>query len=141
MHLFLAVDRDGNILLIEYKHGSGNTSGIYLSPLQIGMYYDIFTKYPKGELDKAIHEMFRQRQKIGLIAPGFLIPAQLKDIIPVLIVSEYKEKSVAKERFHEVLKISREKLGRPDFLNNLRTFNYTEEKGLSAWGALLYDNH
>jgi len=31
---FLALDKEGNILLIEYKHGT-NTSGIYLSPLQI----------------------------------------------------------------------------------------------------------
>ncbi|MDF1518793.1 MAG: hypothetical protein P1P79_12685, partial [Lutibacter sp.] len=42
---FLALDKAGNILLIEYKHGT-NTSGIYLSPLQIGMYNDIFTYFP-----------------------------------------------------------------------------------------------
>ena len=41
---FLALDKEGNLLIIEYKHGT-NTSGIYLSPLQIGMYYDLFLDY------------------------------------------------------------------------------------------------
>ena len=52
---FLALDKDGNILLIEYKHGT-NTSGIYLSPLQIGMYNDLFTSLPKKDLGIAVFE-------------------------------------------------------------------------------------
>lgn len=43
---FLAVDSEGNIILIEFKHGY-NTSGIYLSPLQIGLYYEIFSQWGK----------------------------------------------------------------------------------------------
>lgn len=64
---FLALDKNGNILLIEYKHGT-NTSGIYLSPIQIGMYYDIFTNFPRKDLENAVFEMLTQKQKIGLIS-------------------------------------------------------------------------
>ncbi|MEA3494807.1 MAG: hypothetical protein U9R42_02105, partial [Bacteroidota bacterium] len=92
---FLALDKNGNILLIEYKHGT-NTSGIYLSPIQIGMYYDIFTNFPRKDLEKAVFEMLIQKQKIGLICPNWVIPKKIKDIIPVLIISEYNYKSSAK---------------------------------------------
>ena len=127
---FLALDKDGNILLIEYKHGT-NTSGIYLSPLQIGMYYDLFTSFSKKELEKAIFEMLEQKQKIGLINPNWKKPNSIKEIIPVLIISEFNYNSSAKEKFNEILMISREQLGK-GFLNNLQTFNYTN-KCLSNW--------
>ncbi len=129
---FLALDKDGNILLIEYKHGSGNTKGIYLGPLQIGMYYDIFTNFPKIELETAVFEMLEQKQKIGLINPKWKKPNSIKEIIPVLIVSEFNYKSSAKTKFDEILQFSRKQLG-ASFLNNLQTFNYTVKNGLSNW--------
>jgi hypothetical protein len=100
---FLALDKQGNLLIIEFKHGS-STSGIYLSPIQIGLYYDIFTSYPKVDLERAVFEMLAQKQKIGLINPDWTSPNRIKNIIPVVIISGFKEKSTAKSTFHEVLK-------------------------------------
>jgi hypothetical protein len=128
---FLALDKEGNILLIEYKHGT-NTSGIYLSPLQIGMYNDIFTSFPKNELEHAVLEMLEQKQKIGLINPNWKKPNSIKDIIPVLIISEFNYKSSAKTKFDEILQFARKQLG-ASFLNNLQTFNFTMKNGLSNW--------
>jgi len=128
---FLALDKEGNILLIEYKHGT-NTSGIYLSPLQIGMYNDIFTSFPKNELEIAVFEMLEQKQKIGLINPSWKKPNCIKDIIPVLIISEFNYKSSAKTKFDEILQFTRKQLG-ASFLNNLQTFNFTMKNGLSNW--------
>jgi hypothetical protein len=131
---FLALDRDGNILLIEYKHGGKkcNTSGIYLSPLQIGLYYDLFTKLNRDDLNKAVYEMLNQKQRIGLIHPDWKKPKKLAEIIPVLIISEFNYKSSAKKKFNEILKFVREKKG-PKFLHNLKTYNYTTAKGLADW--------
>jgi hypothetical protein len=128
---FLALDKDGNILLIEYKHGT-NTSGIYLSPLQIGMYYDIFTSFPKKDLEIAVFEMLEQKQKIGLINPNWGKPNIIKDIIPVLIISEFNYKSSAKTKFDEIIKFTRKQFG-TNFLNNLQTYNFTIKNGLSNW--------
>lgn len=128
---FLALDKDGNILLIEYKHGT-NTSGIYLSPLQIGMYYDIFTSFPKKDLEIAVFEMLEQKQKIGLINPNWEKPNIIKDIIPVLIISEFNYKSSAKTKFDEIIQFTRKQFG-TNFLNNLQTYNFTMKNGLSSW--------
>lgn len=97
---FLALDKQGNLLLIEYKHGS-NTAGIYLSPLQIGMYYDLFCQLPRDELDKSVYSMLEQKKKYGLINPHWKTPA-IKDIVPVLIISEYNYRSTAKIKYQEV---------------------------------------
>jgi hypothetical protein len=128
---FLALDKDGNILLVEYKHGT-NTSGIYLSPLQIGLYYDIFTGLPKKELSKAVFEMLSQKQKIGLINPAWIKPSEIKDIIPVLIISEYNYNSTAKVKFEEIMNFLRPRLN-SEFLKTLRTFNFTLKAGLLPW--------
>ena len=128
---FLAMDKEGNILLIEYKHGT-NTSGVYLSPLQIGLYYDIFTGLPKKELSKAVFEMLAQKQKIGLINPAWIKPSVIKDIIPVLIISNYNYKSSAKVKFEEIMDFLRPRLN-PEFLKTLQTFNFTLQSGLLTW--------
>ena len=128
---FLALDKEGNVLLIEYKHGT-NTSGIYLSPLQIGMYNDIFTYFPREGLESAVMGMLVQKQKMGLINPSWVKPNNIKDIIPVLIISEFNYKSSAKLKFEEILEFTR-KLNGTDFLNNLQTYNFTLSGGLSKW--------
>ena len=134
---FLALDKDGNILLMELKHGT-NTSGIYLSPLQIGMYADIHNKF-KEELGDAVFEMLEQKQKIGLINSNWKKPNSIKDLIPILIISDYNYETRetnsrydTKSKFEEILQITRKKLG-SSFLNNLRTLNYTTKNGLSNW--------
>ncbi len=128
---FLALDIHGNILLIEYKHGT-NTAGIYLSPLQIGMYYDIFRKFPKKELENAVYEMIQQKKKIGLINKDWNTPENISGIIPVLIISEYNDRSSAKTKYQEILDFVRIKKGN-DFLENIKTYNYTSQKGLGNW--------
>lgn len=127
---FLALDKEGNILLIEYKHGT-NTSGIYLSPLQIGMYYDLFTTYPKEDLDDAIRKMIEQKKRIGLINSKWKVP-KIKGIVPVLIISDYNDKSSSKQKYDEVLGFIRQLKGET-FLENIRAYNYTIDGGLKQW--------
>ena len=126
---FLALDKDGNILLIEYKYGT-NASGIYLSPLQIGMYYDIFTHF--DGLSEVVFDMLAQKQKIGLINPEWIKPPKIREIIPVLIISGYNLDSTAKTRFNEIMNITQDKLG-SGFLHNLKKMNFTESTDLSNW--------
>lgn len=128
---FLALHKNGNIILIEYKHGT-NTSGIYLSPLQIGLYYEIFTNLPRKDFEDAISEMLLQKQRIGLINPNWYKPSFSGKIIPVLIISNYNYRSSAKVKFEEVLQYSRNQLG-TDFLSNLETYNYRTVDGLTKW--------
>lgn len=128
---FIALDKDGNILLIEYKHGT-NTSGIYLSPLQIGLYYDLFTSFPREGLNKSILSQLKQKQEIGLINPNWKIPEELKEIIPVLVISDYNYNSTAKKKFEEILNICKNEID-INFLKNIKTYNYTSSQGLKNW--------
>lgn len=128
---FLALDKTGNILLIEFKHGS-NCSGIYLSPLQIGLYYELFSSLQREELEFTIMNMLIQKQKIGLINPDWQRPSEFKDIIPVLVVSDYNEKSCAKEKFNKILQFVRTKKNET-FLQGLRKFEYRPDIGLISW--------
>lgn len=128
---FLVLDKEGNILLMEYKHGT-NTSGIYLSPLQIGLYYDIFSALPRNELEFTVREMLAQKQKIGLINQNWRCPETLKKLIPVLIISEYNYNSSGREKYNEILQFVRLKTNY-DFLNNIQTYNFTLSGGLTKW--------
>ncbi len=127
---FLALNRDGEILLIEYKHGS-NTDGIYRSPFQIGLYYDLFKNLGLENLNKAVRRMFEQKQRIGLIHPEWEHAGPIKGIKPVLIISE-KHTPAAQERFYEVMGFIRERKDSA-FLSDLEIYNYTKEKGLTGW--------
>lgn len=126
---FLALNKKGDICLIELKHGT-NTSGIYLSPLQIGLYYDIFDKF--SDLQESVLRMLKQKQEMGLINPNWEVPEFSGKIVPVLIVAEPNHRSSAKEKFYGVLKICRENLG-DDFLKNIKMYDYTMDKGLVSW--------
>jgi hypothetical protein len=127
---FLALDNLGNILLIEFKDGS-NTSGIYLSPFQIGAYLDLWNLLPRPEFDNTTIQMLEQKKNIGLINPGKKKP-KLGDIIPVLIISNYNYKSTAKQKYKEVMDFVRARKGE-SFLENIKTYNYTTENGLGPW--------
>lgn len=127
---FLALDKHGNLLLIEYKHGT-NTSGIYLSPLQIGLYFELFIQFPRAELEKSVFEMLEQKKRIGLINPEWNTP-NIRDILPVLIVSEYNYRSSAKLKYQEIMDFVRAKK-EASFLESIKTYNYTAQYGLTAW--------
>jgi len=125
---FLALDNRGYILLIEYKHGK-NTSGIYLSPLQIGLYYDVFSEFlrrNRSAFEKTIYTMLYQKQKIGLVNANWRPPKKIKGILPVLVISEYNEKSVAMSNFNEVLDIVCKKNSDDNFLSYLQIYSFTE---------------
>ena len=126
---FLALDKNGNIRLIEFKHGGKkcNTSGIYLSPLQIGLYYDIFTEYykkHKEEFEDVIFKMLEQKQKIGLINPEWQCPKPINKIIPVLVISEYNYDCSAHKKYDEIMNICKKEF-RNNFLSNIVTHNFT----------------
>lgn len=127
---FIALNKDGEILLIEFKHWE-NPSGVYLSPLQIGGYYDLWTGYPFKSLKDSILQLAEQKQEIGLINPEWKIP-EPKRIIPVLIISEYNYNSSAKLKFDEVLNFSRSRKGN-SFLGGIQTYNFTTQDGLIPW--------
>lgn len=127
---FLAIDKQGTILLIEFKDRL-SPKGIYLSPFQIGGYYDLWTQFPKDQLKQTIIQMAEQKKRIGLINPEWEIP-KLKDIVPVLIISEYNYKSKAKEKYYEVMEFLRTRK-RSSFLKNIKTYNFTLQDGLNPW--------
>lgn len=138
---FLALNKNGDIYLIELKHGT-NTSGIYLSPLQIGLYYEIFDKFARlpnsqkdnklSKLQKNVLSMLKQKQEIGLINPNWKVPKFSGKIVPVLTVADPNPRSSAKEKFAEILNICRENLG-AEFLKNTKTFDYITDKDLVSW--------
>ena len=66
------------------------------------MYNDIFKKFPKKDLERAVFEMLEQKQKIGLINPNWKKPNCIKEIIPVLMISEFNYKSSAECKFKEI---------------------------------------
>ena len=124
---FLALDKNGNLLLIEFKHGS-NTSGIYFSPIQIGLYYDIFNKYYEDyqkDFEDVIFKMLEQKQKIGLINPDWQCAKTINKIIPVLVISEYNKKCSAKEKYPEIMRLCRKDFGK-EFLSNIVTYNFAD---------------
>lgn len=125
---FIALNKNGDILLIEFKHGT-NTSGIYLSPLQIGLYYDIFAGF-EGDLKGTIESMFEQKQKIGLIPEKWEFSGFSGKILPILVVSEFSRKSAGRQRFHEIMEICRNEKG-PNFLAEIEMYNYLPKTGLT----------
>lgn len=127
---FLALDKQGNLLLIEYKHGT-NTSGIYLSPLQIGMYLELFDRFSRIDLEKSVFEMLEQKKRMGLINSEWGCP-KIKKLVPVLIMSEYNERSSAKTKYQEVMNFVKDRKGN-SFLSEMRTYNYTTKNGIKSW--------
>jgi len=119
---FLALDKGGNVMLIEFKHGT-NTAGIYWSSLQVGVYHDIFSRLDKKEFEQSIFQMLKQKQEIGLIHPNWIAPKGIKEIIPVVMISEFDENGEAKKRFDEVLQLSKQKFG-SDFLKDIRLYKF-----------------
>ena len=130
---FLALDKNGDLLLIEFKHGT-STSGIYLSPLQIGLYYDLFSDLHQriGGLEEAVFSMLEQKQRIGLVNPSWQKPSRIRGLIPVLIIAQFNERSVARAKFAEIMRIIRKETNNQDFLKGIRIHNYTSDAGLTA---------
>ncbi|MFC1676716.1 hypothetical protein ACFL3G_06590 [Planctomycetota bacterium] len=127
---FLAVNRDGKVLLIEFKHGS-STKGIYLSPIQIGLYYSIFQDYIhhyKQNFIDDIGEMIKQKKDLKMISQDFPEVTPSGEIVPLLIIAKYNPRSSALDSFRNVLEICREELKVNSFLSNLEVYEYDEDQ-------------
>ena len=85
----MALDKDGYIHLMEIKHSS-NPSGIYMSPFQIGLYKRIFDMI---DITDAVKDLIVQKQNLGLLPQDWPIPIIQKQIIPELIICEFKIRS------------------------------------------------
>lgn len=99
----VALDKDGNIHLMELKYCK-NTRGIYMSPFQIGLYYELFDNLDKDELAKAVKQMIEQRQRLGLLPKGWAIPKFSGKIIPELIICGGNPTEAAQERYKQAKK-------------------------------------
>jgi hypothetical protein len=131
---FLAVNRSGEILLIEFKHSS-STKGIYLSPIQIGLYYSIFHDYiirHRQEFVKDIGDMIKQKKDMGLISTNFPEVNISDKIVPMLVIAKYNPKSSALDTFRSVLKICRDKLKDDAFLSGLKVYDYDTDNRLKS---------
>jgi hypothetical protein len=109
---FLAVNRSGESLLIEFKHGS-STKGIYLSPIQIGLYCSLFREYIRCYREDFIDdvgEMIKQKKDMGLISRNFPEVKLSGNIVPMLIIAKYNPRSSALSKLRETLKICGDKL-------------------------------
>ena len=129
---FLAVNRNGKILLIEFKHGS-SAKGIYLSPIQIGLYYCLFHEYIKQYKDdfiSHISSMIKQKKEMGLISQQWPDVTPTTEIIPMLVIAEYNPERTYFCKFKEVLKICRDKLADNSFLSELMVYEYDKNKKL-----------
>jgi len=129
---FLAVDRSGKVLFIEFKHGS-STKGIYLSPIQIGLYCSIFQDYIdlyKHSFIDDIGDMIKQKKDLELISRDFPEVKPSGDIVPMLIIAEYNSRSSSLDSFRNVLQICREELEDDAFLSDLKVYEYDEGQKL-----------
>ena len=130
---FLAVNRSGDILFIEFKHGS-STKGIYLSPIQIGLYYSIFQDYIhcyRQDFIDNVGEMIKQKKDMKLISRDFPEVQLSGEIVPLLIIAKYNQRSSALDSFRNVLKIYREELKDDAFLSKLKVYEYDEHQNLT----------
>ena len=93
----LAINRSGDLVAIEIKHGS-NSSGIYWGPLQVGVYQDAFFK-TLGSIRGGIRGLVAQKIELGLLpqdACSLLEASQLTRVEPILVVAEPNDSSKAR---------------------------------------------
>lgn len=129
---FLAVNRSGDVLLIEFKHGS-SAKGIYLSPIQIGLYCNIFQDYVSHNRQVFIDdigEMIRQKKSMGLISPNIPEVTLTGKIIPMLVIAQFNPKSSAFDTFGKVLQVCREEFKDNAWLSDLEVYEYNERQEL-----------
>lgn len=101
---FVGLSKDGDVLLFELKRHE-DTSRIYLSPMQIGMYDDLtkqyISKYPK-EWETAIISMAKQKVELGIIKPEWPLPKRLSGKVRLAVVVGGDASTTAKKNFRIV---------------------------------------
>jgi len=103
----LAIDRYGNLLAMELKHG-GNAKGIYWGPLQVSAYRDAFSSY-LPVISDGIRALVKQKIKLGLLprhAWDRLCGGGLRRVTSVLSVGDPKEASSCWGKMNEVLQVA-----------------------------------
>lgn len=97
----MALDKEGYIHLMEIKH-SENTSGIFMSPFQIGLYKRLFDMI---DISNAVKDLIIQKQDLGLLPHDWPIPPIQKQVIPELIICDFKANSQCyPSKYNEVVK-------------------------------------
>ena len=85
---FLALNRDGDIILLELKRYNDSTK-TYLSPLQVGKYEDMtkvfMDKYP-DELFNVMIEMLSQKKRMKIIGPAWDLPVKSSGVVRTAVV-------------------------------------------------------
>jgi hypothetical protein len=128
---FLAIDKDGDILLIEFKHYSGKA---YLAPIQLAVYYELFKKYQhdkKRNLLLAVQDNLEQKVELGLL-PNWRVNNWNQRLKPWIVISQFDiERGTAFSKMKEIIHEYgiKQKLLSTDFLRELKifTFNRTEK--------------
>jgi hypothetical protein len=103
---FLALDSEGQIILMELKDGS-DTQKIYLSPFQISTYCDIYNKYVfqnKDEFERVVFDMIKQKQELGLLNPKWVIPTTIVGMKAALVIGGKFSKTV-NVNYNQVIKV------------------------------------
>ncbi len=98
---FVGLSTEGDVLLFELKRYE-DTSKIYLSPMQIGMYDDLtkqyVTKFPV-EWEDAILSMAKQKIDLGILKPQWTLPEHLSGKIKLAVVVGGDASNTAKKNF------------------------------------------
>lgn len=101
---FLAITKDGDILLLELKR-SGDTQKIYLSPLQVEKYADMTKALLDNYSDTfftVLKEMVEQKKRIGIINSVWEMPQKLSGNIKTAVVVGGNSSLEAKRKFQLV---------------------------------------
>lgn len=107
---FLAITKDGDILLLELKQ-SGDTQKIYLSPLQVEKYADMTKALLEDYSDtffEVLKEMVKQKKRIGIMNPVWNMPQSLSGKIKTAVVVGGDSSLEAKRKY----KLVRDIVGR-----------------------------
>lgn len=77
---FIALNKNGDIILLELKSDNTSAQKIYLAPLQVAMYCKLteyyMTKF-KDTFEKTVFDMVAQKQRLGMIDNGWKMPTLL----------------------------------------------------------------
>lgn len=104
---FLALTKDGDILLLELKQ-SVDTQKIYLSPLQVGKYADM-TKVLLDECSAGffdvLKKMVEQKRRIGILKPQWELPKKFSGKVRTAVVVGGDSSSAAKRKYKQISEI------------------------------------
>ncbi|MCH8331657.1 MAG: hypothetical protein IH946_09835 [Bacteroidetes bacterium] len=128
---FLAVNKSGRVVLIEFKHVTGRP---HLATVQLSAYYELFKKYAKEnkkEFQTAIKDMLQQKIKLGLL-PNWRVKEWSFELEPWIVISRYDPST--RRSFDKMKNIltdygKKKKMLSADYLRKLRIFSFNAIEG------------